>query len=74
MNNPTCGDVISLSVKFDGDRIADIAFDGDGCTISTASSSMMTDAVIGKTKEEALVLAEIFSEMVQGQSSAEQKN
>lgn len=73
LNNPTCGDVISLSVKFDGDRIADIAFDGDGCTISTASSSMMTDAVIGKTKEEALVLAEIFSEMVQGQSSAEQK-
>ena len=31
LNNPTCGDVISLSVKFDGDRIADIAFDGDGC-------------------------------------------
>ena len=53
LNNPTCGDVISLSVKFDGDRISDIAFAGDGCTISTASSSMMTDAVIGKTKEEA---------------------
>ena len=56
LNNPTCGDVINLSVKFDG----------DGCTISTASSSMMTDAVIGKTKEEALELAEIFSLMIQG--------
>ena len=54
LNNPTCGDVINLSVKFDGDVIEDIAFAGDGCTISTASSSMMTDAVIGKTKEEAL--------------------
>ena len=59
LNNPTCGDVISLSVKFDGNLISDIAFAGDGCTISTASSSMMTDAVIGKTKEEALELAEI---------------
>ena len=39
-------------VKFDGDVIEDIAFAGDGCTISTASSSMMTDAVIGKTKAE----------------------
>ena len=60
LNNPTCGDVINLSVKFDGDVIEDIAFAGDGCTISTASSSMMTDAVIGKTK------AEIFSLMIQG--------
>lgn len=73
LNNPTCGDVISLSVKFDGDIISDIAFDGSGCTISTASSSMMTDAVIGKTKEEALELAEIFSEMVQGKQDDQQK-
>lgn len=73
LNNPTCGDVISLSVKFDGDVISDIAFDGSGCTISTASSSMMTDAVIGKTKSEALELAEIFSEMVQGKQDNQQK-
>ncbi len=51
LNNPTCGDVISLSVKFDGNIISDIAFAGNGCTISTASSSMMTDAVIGKQKK-----------------------
>lgn len=73
LNNPTCGDVIALSVKFDGDVISDIAFSGDGCTISTASSSMMTDAVIGKTKEEALELATIFSKMVQGEKDTAQK-
>ena len=73
LNNPTCGDVINLSVKFDGDVIEDIAFAGDGCTISTASSSMMTDAVIGKTKAEALELAEIFSLMIQGDHKDEVK-
>lgn len=73
LNNPTCGDVINLSVKFDGDVIEDIAFAGDGCTISTASSSMMTDAVIGKTKAEALELAEIFSLMIQGDYKDEDK-
>ncbi|MBM7643239.1 Fe-S cluster assembly sulfur transfer protein SufU [Streptococcus loxodontisalivarius] len=73
LNNPTCGDVIALSVKFDGDVIEDIAFAGNGCTISTASSSMMTDAVIGKTTAEALELAEIFSEMVQGKEDDAQE-
>ena len=73
MNNPTCGDVISLSVAFDGDTIQDVKFAGEGCSISTASSSMMTDAVIGKTKDQALAMAETFSHMVQGESSPEQK-
>ena len=62
VNNPTCGDVINLSVKFDADdRLEDIAFLNSGCTISTASASMMTDAVLGKTKAEILELATIFS-------------
>ena len=73
LNNPTCGDVISLTVDFDGEIIKNIAFAGDGCTISTASSSMMTDAVIGKTKAEALELAEIFSLMIQGDYKDEDK-
>lgn len=72
LNNPTCGDVINLSLKFEKDIIKDIAFSGEGCTISTASASMMTDIVIGKTKEEALYLATIFSRMVQGEKSSEQ--
>ena len=74
LNNPTCGDVISLSVKFnDENQIEDIAFVNSGCTISTASASMMTDAVMGKTKEQALELAEVFSQMVQGQEDSRQK-
>ena len=49
LNNPTCGDVINLSVKFDADdRLEGYRFSNSGCTISTASASMMTDAVLGK--------------------------
>ena len=74
LNNPTCGDVIQLSVKFDeNDRVEDIAFVNSGCSISTASASMMTDVVLGKTKGEALALAEIFSQMVQGKDDEQQK-
>lgn len=74
LNNPTCGDVISLSVQFDEQgMIEDIAFVNSGCSISTASASMMTDVVLGKTKEEALALAEIFSQMVQGKDDEQQK-
>ena len=74
LNNPICGDVISLSVKFNAEnQIEDIAFVNSGCTISTASASMMTDAVLGKTKEQALELAEVFSQMVQGQEDSRQK-
>lgn len=74
LNNPTCGDVISLSVKFDEeDKVADIAFINSGCTISTASASMMTDAVLGKSKTEVLELAELFSHMVQGEKDQRQE-
>lgn len=75
LNNPTCGDVINLSLKFDdsGEMIQDIAFVNAGCTISTASASMMTDLVLGKTKAEVLELAHVFSEMVQGQTDDRQK-
>lgn len=73
LNNPTCGDVISLSVKMVENRIVDIAFCGYGCSISTASSSMMTDVVIGKTKEEVLELATVFSKMVQGEKDDRQE-
>ncbi|CQR26033.1 NifU family protein [Streptococcus varani] len=75
MHNPTCGDVIKLSISIDEQgKIADIAFDGDGCSISTASASMMTDAVIGKTLDEAQDLANIFSSMIQGHEEKEQES
>ena len=73
LNNPTCGDVIQLTLKLEGDTIKDIAFSGSGCSISTASASMMTDAVIGKSAVESLELADIFSDMVQGKTDDRQK-
>ncbi|BAL61782.1 SUF system NifU family Fe-S cluster assembly protein [Melissococcus plutonius] len=66
MNNPTCGDVIQLEVKIENNTISDIAFTGSGCSISTASASMMTDVVLGKSVEEAEHLAVVFAQMVQG--------
>jgi len=68
MDNPTCGDMIHLTAKLDGEgRIAEVMFEGNGCVISMASSSMFTDAVIGKTPEEvaAMGLGEI-QEMMGG--------
>lgn len=72
LHNPTCGDVIELSVKLAGNTIEAIAFDGVGCTISTASASMMTEVVLGKSIDQALDLASLFSNMVQGQSDSRQ--
>ncbi|MFD2729649.1 Fe-S cluster assembly sulfur transfer protein SufU [Enterococcus camelliae] len=68
MNNPTCGDVIHLELKVVDHVIEAIAFSGSGCSISTASASMMTDAIIGKTTDEAEALIELFSQMVQGEN------
>ena len=52
-NNPMCGDQITVYVKLDGDRIADISFQGSGCAISKASASLMTVNLKGKTIAEA---------------------
>jgi nitrogen fixation NifU-like protein len=49
-HNPLCGDRLTVWLRFDGDRIADIRFEGKGCAISTASASLMTEAVKGKDK------------------------
>ena len=54
--NPLCGDDIRLEVRLDGDRITDIGFQGSGCAISQASASLLTGAVLGKTKPEAEAL------------------
>lgn len=66
LNNPTCGDVIQLQLILEEDRINDIRFSGSGCAISTASASMMTEAVMGRTTQEALALVDQFSLLVQG--------
>jgi nitrogen fixation NifU-like protein len=54
--NPMCGDRLTVRLKMTGDEIADIRFEGQGCAISTASASLMTEAVKGKTRSEALAL------------------
>ena len=62
--NPLCGDRLTLYLKLDGNRINDVSFQGTGCAISKASASLMTDAVKGKTVEEARAVFERFHEMV----------
>ncbi len=71
--NPSCGDDIVLQLKMSDDGIIeDGSFNGDGCAISQASVDMMLDLIIGKTKEEALHLAEIFLKMIKGEITEEE--
>lgn len=70
--NPSCGDDIWLKLKVENGVIASGSFVGDGCAISQASADMMLDLVIGKTKEEALRLADLFLGMIQGTVSGAQ--
>ena len=67
MNNPTCGDRIHLTLKVEDGIVEAAKFDGEGCSISMSSASMMTELVKGKKVEEALELADIFSKMMIGE-------
>ncbi|MBB5180914.1 nitrogen fixation NifU-like protein [Planomicrobium koreense] len=66
MNNPTCGDRILLTLQVEDGIVKDAKFDGEGCSISMASASMMTQAVKGQPVENALKLSHIFSDMMLG--------
>lgn len=66
MNNPTCGDVIHLTLQIDDGIVQNAKFEGDGCSISMASASMMTQIVKGKKVDEALKAASVFSDMMLG--------
>ncbi len=68
--NPLCGDHFHLYLRMEGDRIADLSFEGSGCALSKASASMMTAAIKGKTIAEAESLFERFHRMVMGKSSS----
>ncbi len=70
--NPSCGDEIQIKLKTDGDIITDGAFVGDGCAISQASTDIMLGMVIGKKKEEAVRLGDIFMRMIRGEASEEE--
>jgi nitrogen fixation protein NifU and related proteins len=65
-HNPLCGDRVTVQVKMKGDAIDDARFQGKGCALSTASASMMTEAVRGKTRAEADRLFEKFHALVTG--------
>lgn len=66
MNNPTCGDRIHLTLQVEDGIVKDAKFDGEGCSISMASASMMTQAVKGKDVDTALGLSKTFSDMMLG--------
>jgi nitrogen fixation protein NifU and related proteins len=71
-HNPLCGDRVTVSLEMEGDRIKDIAFEGAGCAISTASASLMTEALKGKRVEEARALFHDFHELVtKGEADAD---
>lgn len=67
LNNPTCGDRIQIQMIVEDGKIADAKFDGEGCSISLASASMMTGSIKGLPVEKALDLSEIFSKMMLGE-------
>ncbi|MFT4295536.1 MAG: SUF system NifU family Fe-S cluster assembly protein [Micropruina sp.] len=69
--NPSCGDEVMLRVALDGDRVTDVSYEGVGCSISQASTSVMSDLVIGKTVPEALALHEDFTEMMHSRGEIE---
>jgi nitrogen fixation NifU-like protein len=69
--NPLCGDQLTIYVNVAGDAVQEIAFEGSGCAISKAAASMMTQAVKGKTREQAETLFREFHSMVIGELDAE---
>ena len=63
-HNPLCGDQVFVQVRIGDGRIVDVAFEGDGCAISTASASLMTEVLKGRSEEEARKLHEAFHRLV----------
>ncbi len=74
LNNPLCGDQISLTLKFSGDTISEIAFDGHGCSISQATASIMAELLRGKTKDDARRLSCLFRGMIKSQIEGDALN
>ncbi len=70
LNNPLCGDVIDLMLRVEGDRVAEVNFEGKGCSISQASASMMGAVLKGKPIPEALLVMDTFTRMLHGDADA----
>ena len=67
--NPSCGDEITLNLILDGSLVKDVSWDGVGCSISQASTSIMTDLMIGKEVPAALAVVEEFTELMQSKGT-----
>jgi nitrogen fixation NifU-like protein len=69
--NPLCGDKVTIFLKLEGERVTEVAFQGSGCAISTASASLLTQAVKGKTRDEIEALFERFHDLVTGKAQSD---
>jgi nitrogen fixation NifU-like protein len=69
--NPTCGDEVTLRVKLDGETVTDVSYEGQGCSISQASTSVLTDLVVGRSVGEAFKTLDAFTELMQGRGKVE---
>jgi len=72
-NNPVCGDAITLQIRVDGDRLDGLGYTGDGCSISQASASMMSEVVIGRTTDEAEALIEHMRRVMHGDEEPDEE-
>ena len=71
-NNPLCGDEITIHARVEDGKLAELAFEGQGCSISQASASMLTENVSGKTVEDANALASEFRSMMEGKAEPDE--
>jgi len=69
--NPTCGDEVTVRVRVADGRVVDVSYEGQGCSISQASTSVLTDLVVGKSVEDALVVQAEFLRLMQSKGEAE---
>ncbi|MEU2252425.1 MULTISPECIES: Fe-S cluster assembly sulfur transfer protein SufU [Nocardia] len=70
--NPTCGDEVTLRVQLDGNGdVADVSYDGQGCSISQAATSILTDQVIGLPVQQALKVVDAYNEMISSRGTVE---
>jgi len=69
--NPTCGDEVTLRVQLADGVVQDVSYDGQGCSISQASTSVMTDLVIGRSLDDAMARHEAFLELMQSKGALE---
>ena len=71
--NPVCGDELVVGLRLDGDRVAAVAADGKGCSISQAAASVMTEQVLGRPVGEALDQAEAFRRLMHGEGEPDEE-